>query len=71
MKSVDDGIRGRDSITVKSGILNLEVGGDGLKSDNPENATLGNIFVENGTINIVSGGDAFQAEKSFDHWWKF
>lgn len=64
VRSADDGIRGRDYVAIKGGVLYLDVGGDGLKSDNPENATLGNISVENGTIDIVSGGDAFQAEKN-------
>ncbi len=62
VSSVDDGIRGRDYILIKNGVLDLDVGGDGLKSDNPENATLGYISIENGMLDIVAGGDAIAAQ---------
>ena len=62
VNSVDDGIRGRDYIVVNGGIVDLDVAGDGLKSDNPENATLGYISIENGTFDVVSGGDGLAAK---------
>lgn len=35
--------------------------GDGLKSDNEEDATKGYITIENGIISVTAGGDAIQA----------
>lgn len=59
--SVDDCIRGKDYLIIKDGSLTLTASGDGLKSDNVENASCGYIDIENGIIRITSGMDAIDA----------
>jgi len=59
--SVDDCIRGKDYLIIKDGSLTLTASGDGLKSDNFENASRGYIDIENGIIRITSGMDAIDA----------
>lgn len=61
VNAVDDGIRGKDYLVVKSGTLVVNAGGDGLKSDNAEDATKGYIQVESGTLNITAGADGLDA----------
>jgi len=59
----DDGIRGKDYLIVKDGAkITVKAGGDGLKSDNAEDATRGYIWIESGELNITSGKDAIAAE---------
>ena len=52
----NDAIKGKDSVTVKGGTLNIDAKGDGLKS------SKGNVSIEEGTVNIKSSKDAVQAE---------
>lgn len=61
--SVDDGIRGKDSITITSGNYIIEAGGDGLKSDEDDDEEKGFIQIDGGEFEIVAGGDAVQAER--------
>jgi hypothetical protein len=60
--AVDDGIRGKNSIAIKGGNITVNAGGDGLKSDETEDTTLGYIAIEAGTLNITAGGDGMAAE---------
>lgn len=62
--SVDDGIRGKDYLLIDGAQISLNVQGDGLKSDNEEDTTLGYINILSGEINITSGGDAITAQSS-------
>ena len=52
----NDAVKGKDSVTVKGGTLNIDAKGDGLKS------SKGNVSIEEGTVSIKSSKDAVQAE---------
>ncbi len=54
-------MRGKDYLVIKDGNISITSQGDGLKSDNEDDATKGYISIENGVINITSGGDAMDA----------
>jgi hypothetical protein len=58
----DDGIRGKDYLVVEDGNITVKAGGDGLKSDNETDATLGYVLIKNGNISITSGGDGINAQ---------
>lgn len=60
--AVNHGIKGKDSITVRGGTFTLTTGGDGMQSDNDEDADKGYILIEDGTFNITSANDGIQAE---------
>jgi len=60
--SVDDGIIGKNYVSVENGSITINAGGDGLKSTNEGDATQGYIFVKTGNIDIDAGADAIQAE---------
>lgn len=62
IQSLEDAIRGKDSVSIADGTFNLTAGGDGIKSNNDEDATKGWILIENGTFNITAGQDGIQAE---------
>ena len=64
VQSVDDGVIGKDYIIVADGTLNITAEGDGLKSTNSNDETLGYINISGGEINITSGNDGIQAETS-------
>lgn len=59
--SVDDAIRGKDYLIIKDGTVKITSNGEGLKSDNTEDATRGYISIEGGSINITSFGDGISA----------
>lgn len=62
IEAVDDGVRGKDTLAVLSGQLNVHSQGDALKSDNETDGTAGNIFIAGGTHVIEAGDDAVHAE---------
>lgn len=55
-----DAVRGRTSVTVKDGVLNIDTAGDGIKS------TKGNMAITGGEIKIKSNKDALQAETDME-----
>ena len=55
-----DGIKGKASVTVKGGTVNVDAEGDGIKS------SKGSVAVSDGTIGIKAGNDAVQAETTID-----
>ena len=63
--AVNHGIRGNDSVTITSGIVNISCGGDGLHSENSDISSKGNqkgnVTINGGTVSINSWGDALQA----------
>ena len=63
--AVNHGIRGNDSVTITSGIVNISCGGDGLHSENSDISSKGNqkgdVTINGGTVSINSWGDAVQA----------
>jgi hypothetical protein len=56
----NDAVKGKKSVTVKGGTLNIDAEGDGIKS------SKGNVDIEGGTINIKSGKDAIQGETAIN-----
>jgi len=57
---IGDAVRGKKSVTVKSGTLNIDSKGDGIKS------TKGNVAIEGGSVSVKAGNDAIQAETTID-----
>ena len=53
-------VKGKTSVTVKDGTLNIDSEGDGLKS------SKGSVAVQGGLLNIKAGNDAVQAETTID-----
>lgn len=62
VNAVNHGIKGKDSITVRGGTFTITAGGDGMQSDNDEDADKGYILIEDGEFNITSANDGIQAE---------
>lgn len=61
IKSVDDGIRGKDYIYIKDGTFTIDAQSDALKSTNTEDDNMGYITIENGTFNITTGNGSSQS----------
>jgi hypothetical protein len=55
-------VRGRDSIAVKEGTLNIHSGGDGLQANNDEDLIKAGFSIDGGVFTITAGNDAIQAE---------
>lgn len=56
----NDAIKAKQSITVKSGIVNIDAEGDGIKS------TKENVEISGGRVTIKAGNDAVQAGTDID-----
>ena len=61
MESVNTGIRGKYSVTVESGTLDIQAGNDGIKSTEEVKEGKGYVEVTGGTITIHAGDDGLQA----------
>ncbi|WP_336660143.1 carbohydrate-binding domain-containing protein [Leucobacter sp. USHLN153] len=60
--AADDALRGKDALVVQGGSLDLTAtGGDGLRSDQDDDATKGVVLLRGGTIDITAGDDGVQA----------
>ena len=55
-----DGVKGKKSVTVKDGTVNVDAEGDGIKS------SKGNVAVSGGTVKIKAGNDAVQTGTTID-----
>ena len=55
-----DGIKGKTSLLIKGGTVNVDSKGDGIKS------SKGNLDIEGGTVTIKSSKDAIQAETAIN-----
>ncbi len=73
IKSADNGLASDNTVTVKSGKLTIEAGGDGIKSspdrvDDAGNAddtvSLGDVILEGGEVNITAAADGIQGDNS-------
>ena len=62
IQAVDDGIRGKNYLVVRDSSFEVVSGGDGLKSDNDDTESPGQIQISSSTIVIDSVGDAISAE---------
>lgn len=58
--AVKDALRGKDSVTIKDGILTLEAGSDGIASTNTEEGK-GFVLIEGGQFVITTGSGAAAA----------
>lgn len=59
--AVDDGIRGKDYVVIRSGEITVTSGGDGIKADNDTEAERGYIALLGGTVTVTAGGDGLDA----------
>ena len=57
---IGDGIRGKTSVTIKDGKLDVNAGGDGVKS------TKGTVTISGGDTEIKASNDAVQGETALD-----
>lgn len=55
----DDGIRGKDDVTFKSGTYTIQAVNDGIKGKD-------SVTIENGSFTITAGGDGIQSNNSED-----
>ncbi len=62
VKAAEDGIVGKDSITVRNGNFTIDSGDDGMKATNIEEPDKGYVLIEEGSFQITAGGDGIQAE---------
>ncbi|MCE5253151.1 MAG: carbohydrate-binding domain-containing protein, partial [Actinomycetia bacterium] len=60
--AVNDGIKGRDCIGIKDGVITVDAGGDGLQANNDADADQGYIDIQGGILDITAGTDGIQAE---------
>lgn len=60
--SADDGIIGKNYVSIKDGNINISAGGDGLKSTEEEDIEKGYIYIKDGVFDIDAGADAVQAQ---------
>ena len=61
IRSANDGLRGSDGVTIRSGSISIIAQGDGIQASN-EDSGKGNIYLEGGTVVITAEKDALQAE---------
>lgn len=61
--AADDGLRGRDGITIVGGNLQLQTEGCGMKSTNTENEKKGTISIRGGVLTMISGEHAISASR--------
>lgn len=61
--AADDGLMGRDMVTVRDGSLTIETGGDGIKATNTDDGK-GYVAIRSGTFAITAGTDGIQAQSA-------
>ena len=64
MTLANDGLKGRNSVSVQNGTIMINVGGDGIQSNNDVDAGEGNVFIDGGTFQITSELDGIQEENT-------
>lgn len=62
--SLDDGVRGYDSVIVDNANITIDASGDGIKTTCDTDEDLGYILVKSGDFDITSKNDAIDAETS-------
>lgn len=58
-------VKGKDYVAVSGAEINIEAGGDGIKSTNIDEEGLGFVYVQDGNITINSAEDGIQADGEF------
>ncbi len=59
--SVDDGIIGRDSLSIRNALISIICNGDAIKTTNEENEEDGFLYIDSGTFSLISGSDGLDA----------
>lgn len=59
--AAEDALRGRDCVKICAGEFDIVAVGDGIKSNNDEDATRGFVSIDGGDFSIVAGDDGIQA----------
>lgn len=59
--SVDDGIIGKDGLYIENSTVTAVVDGDGLRSTNSEDASLGMLIIDGGEYSLTCGTDGIQS----------
>lgn len=54
--------QGKDYLLIHDADITVNCGGDGLKSDNETDSSLGYVYIEAGTFDITAGGDGISAQ---------
>lgn len=63
VNAVDDGVRGKDYLSVDGGTVTVTArDGDGLKSNEDGDATLGWVLFNGGSTTVTAGGDGVHGE---------
>ena len=62
IESMDDGLKGKDSVIIRDGMLTIQAGKDGIKSNQDEDPENGFIWIDGGEITIAAKDDGIQAE---------
>lgn len=60
----DDGLRGKDSVTIASGNIHIQSGADGIHSNNSESPDKGVIIIIDGQVSITAQQDGIQAHST-------
>ena len=60
--AVEDGVQGKDSLTILNGTFIITAGNDALKASNDTDTDKGWVLIDNGTYTISAGDDAIHAE---------
>lgn len=58
----DNGLVGKDSVTVRDGSYKITSGKDGIRATNAKESDKGYIIADGGSFSIEAGGDGVQAE---------
>ena len=69
--AVNNAIKGKDSITIKSGaVVAISTSGDGVQTDNTDlnksGEVRGDIVISGGAVTVYAAGDGFQAAHNFE-----
>lgn len=63
VSAVNDGLRGKDSVVISGGAIDITTSaGDGIDSNNAEEADRGFVWIIDGTVSINSGKHGIKAE---------
>lgn len=61
--AADDALRGKDSLTIEDGVLDLNAtAGHALKADNEEEVGRGYVVIDGGTLTATAGEDGINAQ---------